>query len=152
MYTTVLDHNSMQTLQRIHYTHQYSLKTMLRVWFFFIYSIHATHTRNHYAASRCCAGSSQRTSSTSQAILSLSRQRGKNALALRVQPWKASTGTSSQARCIGHDEKNCSMGMRKTPSTPLWGWGKVSRVADRHWRIVGIWFVQRKQKLSQIIT
>lgn len=71
---------------------------MIRVWsFFYLFYLH----HNHCAASCRWAASGHITSSTLQAILSLARHRGKNALEWRIHLWKFSTGMSTHASSIG---------------------------------------------------
>lgn len=123
--------NTTQCKNRIYRTQQYSRKHDQGVKSFLLstrsfYSI----THSHCAASCRRAALGHITSSTSQAILSLARHRGKNALEWRIHPWKASTGMSAQASSIArtrfslvygclsytfhlHDEKNSSIGFRK---------------------------------------
>jgi len=76
------------------------LKTWSGCEVFFYCNLFYLH-HNHCAASCRWAASGHITSSTLQAILSLARHRGKNALEWRIHLWKFSTGMSTHASSIG---------------------------------------------------
>ncbi len=68
---------------------------------------------------RLWSGTGQRTSSTSQAILALARQRGWNTLACLIQPWHASAKISETACLLGLALPFSLPCSRPPPSPPL---------------------------------